>query len=99
MMNEKSLDEMAELHLVAHVRGDDCASNGGDRAGRGAERAAAKEAAVRQGLVADVKARGYHLTVGATGQKWLLRELTAGGAAGHDGEGTHLNYDSLGSAC
>jgi alpha-L-rhamnosidase len=44
----------------------------------------AKEAAVRKALVADIQSRGNHLTVGATGQKWLLRMLTAGGAAEHD---------------
>lgn len=45
----------------------------------------AKVAAVRQALVADiVETRGTHLTVGATGQKWLLRMLSEGGAAEHD---------------
>ena len=45
---------------------------------------AAKEPSVRAALVADIQSRGNHLTVGATGQKWLLRTLSAGGAAGHD---------------
>jgi len=39
---------------------------------------------VRSALVADIAARGAHLTVGATGQKWLLRTLSAGSAAEHD---------------
>ena len=43
-----------------------------------------KVPAVRSGLVADIKARDTHLTVGATGQKWLLRTLSAGSAAEHD---------------
>lgn len=43
-----------------------------------------KETAVRQVLTADIEARDHHLTVGATGQKWLLRMLTAGSAAEHD---------------
>jgi hypothetical protein len=46
---------------------------------------AAKVGAVRKALVADiVETRGTHLTVGATGQKWLLRMLSEGGAAEHD---------------
>ena len=45
---------------------------------------AAKVATVRKALVADIKARDTHLTVGATGQKWLLRTLTDGGAEEHD---------------
>ena len=45
---------------------------------------AGKESAVRQALTADIEARDHHLTVGATGQKWLLRMLTAGSAAEHD---------------
>jgi alpha-L-rhamnosidase len=40
--------------------------------------------AVRAALLADIAARGTHLTVGATGQKWLLRTLTDGGAEAHD---------------
>jgi len=43
-----------------------------------------KVPAVRSALVADIGARGTHLTVGATGQKWLLRTLSAGSAAEHD---------------
>ena len=39
---------------------------------------------MRQALTADIEARDHHLTVGATGQKWLLRMLTAGSAAEHD---------------
>jgi len=45
---------------------------------------AQKVSAVRSALVADITARGDHLTVGATGQKWLLRTLSAGSAAEHD---------------
>eukprot|EP00035_Acanthoeca_spectabilis_P005666 m.116217 g.116217 ORF g.116217 m.116217 type:complete len:1058 (-) comp13125_c0_seq1:126-3299(-) len=39
---------------------------------------------VRSALVADIASRDHHLTVGATGQKWLLRTLSAGGASGHE---------------
>jgi alpha-L-rhamnosidase len=39
---------------------------------------------VTAALVADVKGRGNHLTVGATGQKWLLRTLSAVGPSEHD---------------
>jgi alpha-L-rhamnosidase len=45
---------------------------------------AAKQATVTSALLQDISARDNHLTVGATGQKWLLRTLTAAGAAGHD---------------
>jgi alpha-L-rhamnosidase len=45
---------------------------------------AEKEPAVRAALLADITARGHHLTVGATGQKWLLRTLSNGGPAEHD---------------
>jgi hypothetical protein len=44
----------------------------------------AKETTVRHALTADIQERDHHLTVGATGQKWLLRMLTAGSAAEHD---------------
>ena len=44
--------------------------------------AAKRAAATVRLLQADVAARGYHLTVGSAGGKWLLRTLTAGGA--HD---------------
>jgi alpha-L-rhamnosidase len=44
-----------------------------------------KQSDVIGALIADIESRDHHLTVGATGQKWLLRMLTAkGGAAGHD---------------
>ena len=45
---------------------------------------AQKVAMVRSALVADIASRNTHLTVGATGQKWLLRTLSAGSAAEHD---------------
>ena len=43
-----------------------------------------KLAAVHKALVADIASRGNHLTVGATGQKWLLRVLSGAGAAEHE---------------
>lgn len=45
---------------------------------------AAKGPVVTEALMEDLAAREHHLTVGATGQKWLLRTLTAAGEAGHE---------------
>jgi hypothetical protein len=42
----------------------------------------AHHASAVKALTDDISARGHHLSVGAIGQKWLLRELTAAGA--HD---------------
>jgi alpha-L-rhamnosidase len=44
----------------------------------------AKQPLVTAALMADIQARDNHLTVGATGQKWLLRTLTSIGAEEHD---------------
>ena len=44
----------------------------------------AKLATVQKALVADLKSRDNHLSVGATGQKWLLRTLSAAGADEHE---------------
>jgi alpha-L-rhamnosidase len=40
---------------------------------------ALREQVVRAGMVDDIVARGYHHTIGSTGAKWLLRELSANG--------------------
>ena len=49
-------------------------------------------------LAADVGARGFHLSVGSVGQKWLLRELSANGE--HDSAlklATQTTYPSWGN--
>ena len=43
-----------------------------------------QEEVIRSALIDNIRSFDDHLTVGATGAKWLLRTLSAGNTSNHD---------------